>query len=233
MDFLWEQFNIKTFPSRAVVFCDGEFRCDLSDESAATIKTENDTIEIIANDGDEPVHIICVGELSGAKKIIIKSCPTGGNSNIYFSLKAKNEKPAFLSIFVENTGKNTEIHGDIVLQNYDNLRVEIVGDHLVADTGIFIKTRVLAHEKTTSELIANANIVAGAPDCNNDISFSVMAAPDAKIKMIPAQKLHSVPTSAEHAAAIYRGTDAQIEYLSAAGLSAEQISDILEEAFLN
>ncbi|MCL2369169.1 MAG: SufD family Fe-S cluster assembly protein [Alphaproteobacteria bacterium] len=233
MNFIWEQFNIKTFPARPVVFVGGVYNKDLSDENAAKIIDTENTTEIIPTDGDLPVHIICVGEISGDKKIIIKSSILNPQSSIYFSLKAKNKTPAVLDILCENTGKNSEIIGDVVIQNYDKLKVNIVADNLSGGTGVFIKTRILAHENTDTELMANANIVANAPGCKNDISFSVMAADGAKIKMTPAQKIHSVPTLADHAASIYRAADAQIEYLASAGMSPDDIKNVLEEAFLN
>ena len=143
--------DIKTFPARTMVFVDGEFRPELSDDS----------------DSNLPMHIIYVGEINGDIRITNHESPI-----MYFSLKTKNKKPAFLNIFIENTGKNSEINGDIVVMNFSDLKIDIKTDHLAGKSGIKVHTRVLAHACTSTELTVTANIVADAPDCNSDISFS-------------------------------------------------------------
>jgi len=233
MQYLWEKFNIKTFPAHSVVFVDGIFQADISTCEKCTVRILDDITEIVADSPDDlPVHIISLGEITGDRKIFLKIF----SENTHVFLTAKNEFhiPAFLTIFVENTGKNSTFTGDLVLQNYSDLKVDIGAGHLAPNTGIFIKTRVLAHKDSSTDLQASANIVADCAACESDIGFSAMCAPDIKsIKMSPNQKIASIPESAEHSAAIYRGTKPQIEFLSAAGLDAEQIKQTLEDAFLN
>jgi hypothetical protein len=233
MQYLWEKFNIKTFPAHSVIFVDGIFQPDISDCEKCTVRMLDNITEIVADSPDDlPVHIVSLGEITGNRKIFLKIF----SENIHVFLTAKNEfhVPAFLTVFIENTGKNSTFTGSLVLQNHSDLKLDIGASHLAPNACVFVKTRVLAHQNSTTDLHATANIVADCPGCESDISFTAMCAPDIKsIKMSPNQKIASIPESAEHSAAIYRGTKLQIEFLSAAGLDAQQIKQTLEEAFLN
>ncbi|MCL1785841.1 MAG: hypothetical protein FWG39_01665 [Alphaproteobacteria bacterium] len=232
MKYLWEKFNIKTFPARPAVFVDGVFDSELSDMENTKIQTSGDTVEItVLKPDDLPVHIIYVGEIAGDKKIIIRNPVRGA---LYFSVKLKNKSPAFLRFFIENAGKYSETRGDIVIQNESDLTLNITADHLAENTGIFVKTRVLAHGGSATDLYAAANVLADCRNCESDIGLSAMCAPDIKsIKMSPNQKIASVPELAEHSASIYKGTKPQIEFLAIAGLSLGQIKQTLQDAFLN
>ncbi|MCL2338773.1 MAG: SufD family Fe-S cluster assembly protein [Proteobacteria bacterium] len=241
MSYLWEQFNIKTFPARTVVFLDGEFRADLSSAQSSELRVESlDHSVTITNDvaGELPVHMIYVGEISGDKKIIIRNNASSQlstlNSKLYLTAKLSNKKPAFLTFFIENAGKNSEFSADMVFLNESELKFDVFADHLAENTGIFVKNRALVGPGSATELYGVAKIVGECPNCHSDISFAAMAAPDIKyIKLSPNQKIASIPDSAEHAASIWRGTQTQIEYLKTAGLSASAVDSILREAFLN
>ena len=50
---------------------------------------------------------------------------------------------------------------------------------------------------------------------------------------MPAQKISAIPEQADHSAAIYTPTDAQILYLRQAGLGIIEIKDVTKEAFMN
>ncbi|MCL2538275.1 MAG: SufD family Fe-S cluster assembly protein [Alphaproteobacteria bacterium] len=236
MSYLWEKFNIKTFPARPLVFADGEFQPELSDCDAAKLEINDNNIEIIVDSaGELPIHIIYVGEIIGDKVIKIKQSESrisNLESRIYLTAKLSNKLPAFLTFFIDSAGKNSKINAKIVIQNFSGLKLSIFADHLAENTGLFVQNRVLAHAGSETELYGLAKIVGDCPDCESDISFTAMCAPDAKITMSPNQRIVSIPKSAEHSASIYRGTQPQIQYLAAAGLTPDQIKTTLEKAFL-
>ena len=228
MSYLWQEFNIKTFPAETLVFRDGVFCEDLSDYK--NIKFENNIIKITKTD-KLPVHIIYIGEISGNNDINIDILSK--NSKIFLTSKIKNKKPAFLNIFVKNTGENSELNGKIIAENNNNLKINIKGQHFCENTGIFIKTNVIAYKNTETELNGYAIIDKNSPDCESDISFSVMADEKARIIMKPTQYINSVPKEASHSASLYKPNDNQIIYLRESGLSGEEIKQVLKEAFMS
>ena len=234
MSFLWDKFNIKTFPAKTLVFLDGEFMLELSENSPELkVKVSKNQIEIINNNtGDLPVHIIYVGEIIGDKKIIIRIMDHGSQIT-HFTAKLLNKLPAFLQVFIENTGKNSVFNGNIVIQNFSDLIFNVTADHLVKNTGVFVKNRIMAHGESNTELTGITNIISDCPDCQSDLNFTAMCAPDAKIKMSPNQKISSIPVKADHSASIYHGSDHQIQFLSSAGISKDDIKKILNQAFLD
>ncbi|MCL2017568.1 MAG: SufD family Fe-S cluster assembly protein [Alphaproteobacteria bacterium] len=234
MQHLFEKFNIKTFPANNIVFVDGIFRPDLS-SNCKKYKVQ-DTSVSIHNSDKLPFHIIYVGNITSENTLFVNILSE--NTGVF--LTAKNEcrqvlpVPAFLQIFIKNSGKNSAFDGDMVLQNYGNLKLDIRADHLAENTIIFVKNRILAHSGSSTESTGLANIITGCSDCQSDISFIAMCAPDIKqIKMSPNQKIASTPEMAEHSASIYRGTKQQTVFLSQAGLSPEDIQNILKDAFIN
>ena len=235
MQYLWEKFNVKTFPAETVVFVDGEFRPELSDPgSGITVSTDENITITIDKCHDIPVHIIYVGEIDGDRKLYIKNkFGDKGSQLVFFTVKLHIKKPAFLQFFIENAGKNSTTDANIVIQNESDLKLHFFSDHLVENTGLFVKNRVLAHENSNTELYGSAKIVGDASGCESDMSFSAMCAPSAKIKMSPNQRIASVPDDARHSASIYRGTAPQIQFLGRAGMTAEQIKKILEDAFID
>ena len=64
------------------------------------------------------------------------------------------------------------------------------------------------------------------------MSFMAMVEDGAKLEFMPAQEISSEPKSADHSAAIFKPTDAQIFYLRAAGLSGSEVENVIKEAFL-
>ena len=229
MQYLWEKFNIKTFPAHNVVFVDGIFRPEIS-ETGSLVKIENDNI-VIEKASDLPVHIISVGnslEWQCLEVFIPKE-----ETRVFFTAKIEIKKPAFLQLFIENAGKNSIFKGSVTAQNFTDFKLDIIANHLVPGTGIFAENRILAHRASTTELTGTTKIIADCGTCESDISFSAMCAPDIKsIKMSPNQRIASVPESAEHSASIYRGTKQQIQFLSGAGLSPDDVKKTLEEAFV-
>ncbi len=230
MSYLWQEFNIKTFPAETLVFRDGIFCSELSDYESADFDTKTNTININKT-SKLPVHIIYIGEIAGNIDININISAT--DTKVFMTAKIINKIPAFLKLFIKNTGKNSIFDGQIISQNYNSLNLDEKCQHLCENTGIFVKNRILAHKNSDTVLNATAIIEKNMSMCDSDISFSVMADQDAKIKMSPTQYIKSEPLNAKHSASLYQPNENQIEYLRGAGLSGVEIKNILEEAFLS
>ena len=230
MSYLWQEFNIKTFPAETLVFRDGQFCEDLSEYES--VKFDSDKNLISVNKTSKlPIHIIYIGEIAGDINLNIDI--NAENSNIVMDLKTTNKTPAFLNIFIKNTGKNSVFNGYIIDKNYDKLKINVIGQHLNENTGIFVKTRVAAYKNTLTDLQGCAKIEKNAINCDSDISFSVMADKDAKIILKPTQYINSVPKNAVHNSSLYKPNQNQINYLCESGLGEIEIKKVLEEAFLN
>ena len=229
MSYLWQEVNIKTFPSETLVFRDGVFYEELSDYESAIFDAKNNTVNINKTP-KLPIHIIYIGEIAGNIDININL--NAINTNVFMTTKINNKKPAFLNFFIKNAGKNSVFNGKIIAQNYDSLKIDVKAEHLCENTGIFVKTRVMAHKNSNTVLNGCANIGKNIKQCDSDISFSVMADESAKITMCPKQYIKSEPNVATHSASLYKPKENQIEYLRGAGLSGIEIKNILREAFL-
>ena len=229
MSYLWQEFNIKTFPAETLIFQDGIFRPELSEYESLNFDNDKNLISINKTP-KLPIHIIYIGEISGdiSLNIDLKSV----NTNVFMTTKIINKKPAFLSIFVNNYCENSVFNGKIISQNYSELKIDVNGRHLQKNNSIFIKTKVLCHKNSNTILNGYAFIEKDTKLCNSDISFSVMADESAKITMKPCQFIQSVPDKATHSASIYKPTENQINYLRSAGLSGQEVENILKEAFL-
>ncbi len=221
MSYMWTEFNIKTFPAETVVFRDGVFCPELS-----TLKSTN-----IDRNYDLPVHIIYIGDLAGKNELNINISAAG--QKVFLSAKIKNKKPAFLNIFIKNTGKNSEFRGHVMMQNDGDLTYECVAQHGARDTVILLKNKLIAGEKTKSKIGGVAIIEKGCDNCTSDVGFSAMADKGARIEFTPAQRICAIPHAADHSASIFKGTDFQIQYLRESGLSGAEADDALREAFMN
>ena len=230
MSYLWQEFNIKTFPAETLVFRDGVFYDELSDYENCHFDSEKNTI-IIDKTPKLPVHIIYIGEIAGNFNININL--SAENTKVFLTTKINNKKPAFLNIFIKNTGKNSVLDGQIIAQNYNSLKIDETAQHLCENTGIFLKNRILAHKNSETVLNGYAIIDKNFQNCDSDVSFSVMADESAKITMKPTQYIKSVPNSAKHSASIYKPNENQINYLRGAGLSRDEVKNVLEKAFLS
>ena len=221
MSYQWENFNIKTFPAETLVYRDGVFCPELSTLAHAAVSQNYDL----------PVHIIYAGKIAGECRLNIDI--TAQNQPVFLSVHVENDLPAFLKIFVKNAGKKSELRGHVMLKNNSDLNLDIDAQHIAPETGILIKTKLIAGQNSNSVLAGIAKIEKNAGKCRSDIGFTALAANTAKITFRPAQFIASTPQSAEHGAAIYRPSAPQIEYLSRAGLSGAEVKDVLREAFLN
>ena len=221
MSYMWENFNVKQIRAETIVYRDGKYCADLSTLPDGPIDKNYDL----------PVHIIYVGEIIGENQLNIDL--NVDNQNVYLSVNIKNKKPAFLNIFIKNTGKNSEIRGHVLLDNYDDLTYECTAHHLSAQTGIFIQNRLIANKNSNSKLSGTAIIDKDCPNCNSDIDFSAISDKNAKIQFLPAQRISSVPESAGHSASVYTPKPIQIQYLRESGLGRDEINNVMREAFIN
>ena len=229
MSYLWQEFNIKTFESETFVFRNGVFCEELSEYKSGEFNKEKNLISVNKT-SKIPIHIICIGEIAGNFNINIDILAP--DNKIVMTGKIITKNPAFLNIFVKNAGKNSIFDGKVIVKNFEKLKVNVVGQHLTENTCIFIRTRVAAYKNSESILDGSAVIEKNISDCDSDISFSVMADENAKIKLSPTQYISSIPKSAKHSASLYKPKDNQINYLRTSGLSGAEIKQILEEAFL-
>lgn len=229
MSYLWQEFNIKTFEAETLVFRNSVFYPELSDykniefNSDKNIISVNKTLKL-------PVHIIYIGEISG--NIDLNIDLNAENTKIILDFKTICKKPAFLNIFVKNTGKNSVFNGKIIIKNHSDLKINIIGEHLTENTDIFINTKIAAYKNSKNYMQGISKILKNAKNCNSDISFSCLADEKSVITMQPIQYINSVPLNASHSASIYKPNKNQIYYLKTSGLSDKEIKDILENAFL-
>ena len=228
MSYLWQEFNIKTFPAETLVFRNGVFCPDLSEYESVKYDENKNLIKTIKK-SKIPVHIIYIGEIAG--KIDINIDINIEKSRFFMTAKISNKKPVFLNIFIKNTGKNSFFDGKIIAKNTGILEINETAEHISSNTGIFLKNRVVAYKNSETVLKGYAKIKKDAVDCDSNISFSVLADTKAKITMVPTQYINSVPRSAAHSASLYKPTENQINYLRTSGLSEKEINYILEQAF--
>ena len=221
MSYMWNEFNIKTFPAETIVFRDGQYCPELS-------TLENKPID---KKFDLPVHIIFVGEINDNNTLNIEL--GADEQEVILTAKILNKKPAFLNIFIKNAGKNSKITGNIFIENLSELTYKCDTYHLSKNTDIFIKNKVWAGKNSKSILSGTAQINKNCENCGSDLSFTAMCEQGAKIDFMPAQKISSIPKQADHSASLYEPTDAQILYLRQAGLGILEIKEVTKEAFLN
>ena len=218
---MWDEFNIKTFDAETVVYRDGVYCPELS----TIVGTDFD------KKYDRPIHIIYVGDIAGNCRLNVNIFVE--NQPVFLSAKIKNKKPAFLNIFIKNSGKNSEFRGHVIIHNENDIKFNCNALHTAPDTTILLKTKLIAGRNSISKLTGTAEIEKNCNDVNSDISFCALADKTARIEFMPAQRISAVPTSAEHSASIYQPTVQQIEYLRGSGLSGAEVDSAMREAFVN
>ncbi|MFQ6760216.1 MAG: SufD family Fe-S cluster assembly protein [Alphaproteobacteria bacterium] len=223
MSYIWQDFNIKTMPAETIVFRDGVFCPELS-----TL----DSPEISKN-YDLPVHIIYVGKLSDKNNLDINIPENVKNQTVFLSVRVTVDYGAEFLITIKNSGVESELRGFVTIQNRGRVKFNVDAHHLAVNTGIFVKTRLVAYKNSTSEINGTAHIYKYCENARSDIQMSAIAEKSAKIIFRPAQKISSIPESAAHGANIAHYTAPQIEYLHQSGLNDTDIDKVLKEAFLN
>ena len=218
---MWNEFNIKTFPAETIVYRDGKFCPDLSTIGGGKIDKKYDL----------PIHIIYVGEITDSNELNIEIDVE--NQPVFLSVDIKNKKPAFLNVFIKNTGKNSELRGHVFVDNFSTLDLNIGAGHFKEKTGILVHTKLIGHKNSYSKLTGNAEIAGDCRDCVSDIGFSAILDNTARAEFLPMQHIKSEPKTAEHSASIYRQTPAQIQFLRMAGLATDEIRNIAFESFKN
>lgn len=221
MSYMWNKFNIKTFPSETIVYVDGVFQADIS-----TL----DETEDFSKKYDLPIHIIYIGKIERENTLNINI--TAENQPIFLTVDLENNFPGFLNIFIKNAGKNSELRGHIMVKNHSDFAGKIIAEHTAPDTGILIQTKVIGYKNSYSRLSATAIINKNCPNTKSDIRLAGHTTDQsAKIRFIPSQRIKSVPNFAEHSAYIMHATEKQENYLRAAGLSGAEVKDAITEAF--
>ena len=180
-----------------------------------------------------PVHFIYVGELSGKNNLDIIINKNVKNQKIYLSARVMVKNNAEISLNIENYGEGSDVRGFFVIDNHSNVNFDLSAHHLSENTGILIKTRLVAHKNSNSNLTGVAYIDKNCKNCRSDIDFSAMADKGAKIIFRPVQKISAIPESAAHSANIAHYSQPQIEYLHESGLTDIEIEHVLREAFVN
>ena len=220
MSYMWNDFNIKTFPAQTIVYRNGEYCPDLSTLSPGPINKKYDL----------PVHIIYVGEIAGKNELGIEIAVQ--NQPVFLSVDITNKNTAFFNIFIKNAGKNSEFRGHVLAQNTGDLTIDITARHMEKNTAVLIKNKILAGKNSDSKISGNAIIETGCTECTSDLGFDVMADPTARIQFTPAQFISAAPKSADHSASIYTPARAQILYLRNAGLTVAEATASLRDAFM-
>lgn len=180
---------------------------------------------------DLPVHIIYIGEIAGECRLNIDVLAE--NQPVFLDVNVKNKKPAFLNIFIKNTGKNSEIRAHVLLENHTELNFDCKAVHASVNTGILVQTNLIAESGTKSKISGASIIEQGATECVSEIAFNAMCAKDARVEFMPAQYISAEPTAAGHSAALYSSTQPQIQYLHEGGLGNAEADKVLREAFRN
>ena len=223
MTYIWQDFNIKTFPAETIVFRNGEFCPEFS-----TLETT-----VVDKNYNLPVHYIYVGELTGDNVLNIEIKDNVKNQPVFISVRVNVKNNADLKIVIKNSSMDSVIRGFIVLENHGNLKFDIDAYHLARNTGILLKTRLVAYKNSVSNLSGVAHIYQYCDGCDSDLDFSAMADTDAKVIFKPVQRISAVPESASHSANIFNANPAQIEYLHESGLTDDAVQNVMREAFVN
>jgi len=215
MAYLFDDFkNIRTFPAATRVYRGGVFAPDLSED---------------LDDASLPLHIIHIGEISGAQKWFIDM---NEPRDVFLTARIATAD-AKIDIEVNPNLPKLSFDGLVFCKNTGKVLINIIGNNNRDNTKIRIATRLFAAAGSESVLSGLANIPVENVGSETDISFSALCDPAAAlVKMAPAQRISSVPADARHAASIYRPAKRQIEYLETAGLTPAAAAELLNKTFL-
>ncbi len=222
MSYIWNKFNIKTFPAETIVYCDGNYQPQFSTLPETDIFTKR---------YDLPIHIIYVGKIEKENTLNINI--NIENQPVFLSVNIENNFPAFFNIFIKNTGKNSEIRGHIMCKNSSDLSLKIIAEHDAPDTGILLQTKIMGNKNSFSRASGTAIINPNCKNSRSDIRFAGhLLDKSAKIRFLPSQRILSVPEFADHSAYLFNINENIENYLRNAGLSGVEVKDAMIEAFI-
>lgn len=223
MSYIWNKFNIKTFPAETIVYCDGYYQ-----EQFSTLPETTDFFDKY----DLPIHIIYVGKIARENTLNINLFTP--DQPVFLTINTENNFPAFLNIFIKNTGKNSDIRGHIMCKNHSDLSVKIIAEHDAPKSGILMQTKIIGYKDSYSRVAGTAIINPNCTDSRSDIKFAGYASDkSAKIRFIPSQRILAIPEFAEHSAYMFHTNKPQENYLRTAGLSGAEVKEAMTEAFMN
>lgn len=216
MTYAFDDFkNIRTFPANTRVYRDGVFAPEISspDEGA-----------------DLPLHIIHIGNITGMANWFID---INDPVNVFLTARIETSGATKLRIEINPNLENIGFDGKLIIRNTGGLDLEIIANNNRNDTKIRAETKLFAAAGSENHLVGLSNIPSDITGAETDISFRSLCDRHVKlIEMSPAQRIASVPKSAEHSASIYRPAPSQIKYLETAGLSDADAADLLGHAFM-
>ena len=222
MSYIWNKFNIKTFPAQTIVYCDGYYQ-----EQFSTLPETSDFF----TQYDLPIHIIYVGNINGENTLNINLFTQ--NQPIYLTINTENKFPAFLNVFIKNTGKNSDVKGHILCKNSSDLTLKIVAEHDAPESGIMMQTKIIGNKNSYSRVSGAAIINTNCVAARSDLSFyGYLPDKSAKIRFKPSQRILSVPEYANHSASMFQINKNQECYLRESGLSGAEVKDAMLEAFM-
>ena len=223
MSYMWNNFNIKTFPAETIVYRDGYYQ-----EQFSTLPEQ----DFILNKYDLPIHIIYVGRIERDNVLNINLM--AASQPVFLTVDIENNLPAFLNIFIKNAGKNSEIRGHILCKNSSDLAVKIVAEHDAPENAILVQTKVICKKDSYSLLSGTTYINQNCVGVRSDIQFAGYATDSsAKIKFIPSQRILATPEYADHSAYMFNVKPDTENYLRTCGLSGAEVKNAMIEAFKN
>jgi hypothetical protein len=215
MNYLWNEFDIPTFPSKTLVFLDGVFRADLSTSESLEIKADALPTHIIIKGGNRLPHEIV---LDAGAVVYMTALINGGDNKV--NIVAKGAGARFLAgIYIEN---------DLFA------KIDITANHLANDTEISADTRIFANKNSDTSAGVCANIGSNLIGVKNSLNFQVLADKNIKnLKITPNQFINSEKINASHGASMDTGSPEAIRFLEESGLNSDEVNTALIEAFRN
>jgi Fe-S cluster assembly scaffold protein SufB len=215
MAYLFDEFkNIRTFPARTRVYRDGVLVPELSSDE----------------DSNLPLHIIHIGNITGVQNWFVDM---NDSEKVFFTARVAATGATNIRMEINANLPGLEFDGKIIIKNSGSLDLSASGNNNRDSTKIKLLTKLFAAAGSENRLTGVANVPAETSDIETDISFAALLEDGVKTLVIsPAQRISGVPKGAGHSASIYNPAPAQIQYLSAAGLSPAESAELLNRAFM-
>ena len=203
--------NIRTFPAKTMVYIDGVFAPELSEDRA-----------------DLPLHIIHIGKITGDVNWFIDM---NEQQDVFLTTRIETEHDTKIRIEINTNLPNLLFDGKIFVKNTGNLMLDIKANNNSSETKVICKTKLFATKNSENILTGISDIPSDVLDAETNISFSALCEPNVKLlKISPQQRISSIPKSATHDASIFRPAQAHIQYLETAGIENPEL--LLNQVFL-